>query len=105
MSADFEETYNPDLLTLLDEENVEHNFEVLDRIELEDGNARYVALLEVFEGAEEFLEDNGELVVLKVIEEDGEDILATIEDEEEFYEVLGIFEERLSDLFEIEQEP
>lgn len=101
---ELDEEYNPDLLTLIDEDNQQHTFEVLDRIELDNG-CRYVALLEVFDNAEEFLDDSGELVILKVMEENGEDILGTIESEEEFYEVLPLFEERLSDLFEIEEEP
>lgn len=101
---ELDEEYDPDLLTLIDEDNQQHTFEVLDRIELDNG-CRYVALLEVFDNAEEFLDDSGELVILKVMEENGEDILGTIESEEEFYDVLPLFEERLSDLFEIEEEP
>ena len=101
---ELDEEYNPDLLTLIDEDNQQHTFEVLDRIELDNGS-RYVALLEVFENADEYLDDSGELVILKVLKENGEDVLGTIESEEEFYEVLPLFEERLSDLFEIEEEP
>lgn len=98
-----EEEYNPDLLTLLDEDEQEHTFEVLDRIELESGD-RYVALLEVHEDVQDLLDGDGELIILKVVEEDGEELLATIESEDEFYEVLPLFEERLSDLFEIDDE-
>lgn len=101
---ELDEEYNPDLLTLIDEDNQQHTFEVLDRIELDNGS-RYVALLEVFENADEYLDDSGELIILKVLKENGEDVLGTIESEEEFYEVLPLFEERLSDLFEIEEEP
>lgn len=109
MAEDFtatpmDDSYNPDVLTLVDEDGQEHTFEVLDRIELED-RGRYVALLEIYETAQEFLDDSGELVILKVVEENGEELLSTIESEEEFYEVLPLFEERLSDLFEIEEEP
>lgn len=97
------ETYNPDIVTVVDEEGVEHTFEELDRIETETG--RYVALLPVYDEAEEILDDDGELILLKVQEEaDGEIFLEPIEDEEEFNTVGQLFEERLSDLFEIEDD-
>ena len=65
---------------------------------------RYVALLPVYDEAEEILEDDGELIILKVSEEDGETYLEPIEDEDEFQEIGSIFEERLSDLFDIQEE-
>ncbi len=97
------ENYNPDIVTVVDEEGVEHTFEELDRIETETG--RYVALLPVYDEAEEILDDDGELILLKVQEEaDGEIFLEPIEDEAEFNTVGELFEERLSDMFEIEEE-
>lgn len=94
-----DETYNPDIVSVVDENGVEHIFEELDRIETDD--ARYVALLPVYDEAEEILEDDGELIILKVAEEDGETYLEPIEDDAEFEEIGNIFEERLSDLFDI----
>ena len=81
---------------------MEHTFEELDRIETDD--ARYVALLPVYDEAEDILDDDGELIILKVNEEDGETYLEPIEDEDEFNEIGSIFEERLSDLFDIHEE-
>ena len=40
---------------------------------------------------------------LEVAEENGEEILVPIEDEGMFEEIADIFEERLSDLYEIEE--
>lgn len=97
-----DENYNPDIVSVVDEDGVEHTFEELDRIETDD--ARYVALLPVYDEAEEILEDDGELIILKVSEEDGETYLEPIEDDEEFQEIGSIFEERLSDLFDIQEE-
>ena len=94
------ENYNPDLVTVEDEEGVEHTFEELDRIETETG--KYIALLPVYDEAEEILDDDGELILLKVQEENGETYLEPIEDEEEFNTIGQIFEERLQDLFEID---
>ena len=88
-----------DIVTVIDDDGKEHIFEELDRIETDDG--RYVALLPVYDTAEEILDDDGELIILSVVEdEDGETYLEPIEDEELFNEIGQIFEERLADLFE-----
>lgn len=94
------EEFLPDILSLTDEEGNEYNFEVLDRIETDDG--RYVALLPVYDDPQEQLEDSGELVILKVFEEDGEEYLEQIEDEDEYATVSDAFINRLQDLYEIE---
>ena len=88
--------YGADLVTVLDDEGNEHQFELLDAIETDDG--RYVALLPVYDDA-----DDGELIILEVAEENGEDLLVPIEDDAVFDEIAEIFEERLSDLYEVEE--
>ena len=95
------EEFNPDLVSVVDENGVEHVFEELDRIETD--TAKYVALLPVYDEAEEILDDDGELIILKVCEEDGETYLEPIEDDNEFNEIGKIFEERLSELFEFNE--
>lgn len=97
-----DENYTPDIVSVVDEDGTEHVFEELDRIETED--ARYVALLPVYDEAEEILEDDGELIILKVTEEDGETYLEPIEDDEEFNEIGSIFEERLSEFYDIQED-
>lgn len=96
------EEFNPDLVSVIDENGVEHVFEELDRIETD--TAKYVALLPVYDDAEEIIDDDGELIILKVCEEDGETYLEPIEDDNEFSEIGKIFEERLSELFSFEEE-
>ncbi len=91
------EEFNPDLVSVVDEDGVEHVFEELDRIETDDG--RYIALLPVYDEADEIIDDDGEIIILKVEEEDGEIFLAPIEDQKVFDEIGKIFEERLQDLF------
>ncbi|MFY9197730.1 MAG: DUF1292 domain-containing protein, partial [Acutalibacteraceae bacterium] len=59
--------YNPDIITVVDEDGKEHIFEELDRIETDEG--RYVALIPVYDDSEEILDDDGELIILRVIEE------------------------------------
>ena len=94
--------YNPDIVSVIDEEGKEHTFEELDRIETDKG--KYVALLPIFDDADDQLEDSGEFIILKATEENGEPYLSAIEDEDEFNEVGVLFEERLIDLFEFEEE-
>ncbi len=97
---DMDQEYNPNLITVQDDDGVEHIFEELDRIETDQG--RYVAMLPTYESEEEMLESDSELIILRVIEEGDETYLAAIEDDDEFDEVAEIFEERLSDIFEID---
>ncbi len=95
------EEYGPDLVSVIDDEGNQHQFEVLDAIETDEG--RYVALVPVLDPAEA-VEDDGELIILEVANENGEDLLVPIEDDEVFDEIAAIFEERLSEYYEINEE-
>ena len=98
------EDFGTNIVSVLDDEGNEHQFELLDAIETDDG--RYVALLPVYSEAEAAIEDDGELVILEVVNDEGEDLLVPIEDDETFDEIAEIFEERLSEYYEInEMEP
>lgn len=97
---DHEQEFNPDLITVQDDDGNEHIFEELDRIETDRG--RYVAMLPTFDSEEDILDADGELIILKVFEEGDETFLAAIEDDDEFDEIADIFEERLQDIFEID---
>ena len=95
------EEYGADLVTVVDEEGNQHQFEIVDAIETDDG--RYVALLPIYDDPDEQVNDDGELIILEVADEDGEELLVPIDDEETFEEIAEIFEERLSDMYEIEE--
>ena len=97
------DNYDPDIVTVVDDDGKEYQFEVLDRIEADD-DKKYVAMIPVFEGGEDVLEDSGELIILRVKEENGDNILEPIEDEDEFNEIGKIFEDRLSEMFEFEDD-
>ena len=99
MNQDYEEQ-GANLMTLLDEEGNEHTFEVADT--LEEGDEQYVALIPVFDDPAGMLEDSGELVILKTVEEDGGAFLEPIEDEAEFDRISDIFMKRLEDLYDFE---
>ena len=95
------EEYGNDLVTVVDDEGNQHQFEILDAIETDDG--RYVALVPVYDNPSDLINDDGELVILTVKEENGEDLLLPIEDDDKFEEIAEIFEERLADLYEVEE--
>jgi uncharacterized protein YrzB (UPF0473 family) len=98
-----DENYNPDIVSVVDENGVSHTFEELDRIETDEG--RFIALLPIYDDAQEILDDDGELIILQVNEdENGEIYLEPIEDEALFTKIGKIFEERLEDLFEFDEE-
>lgn len=100
MDANEEMEYGPDILTLQDEDGVDHEFEVLDTYEQDD--SRYLALVPVEEDALE--EDDGELVILKVEGEDEDEFLVAIEDEAEFDKISAIFMERLEEYYDFTEE-
>ncbi|MBR5135171.1 MAG: DUF1292 domain-containing protein [Clostridia bacterium] len=89
-----------DTVTLMDENGNEQEFEILDAVETD--TSRYVALMPIFDDPEDALEASGELLVMRVEEEDDGEILVTIDDDEEFEDILTVFEERLSEYYEID---
>lgn len=94
------EEYNPDIITLTDDDGKEYTFEVLDAIE--DDTSRYLALLPVYDDPKKMLDDSGELVIVKVIEENGEEFFTEIEDDDEYETVADAFVDRLENFFEID---
>lgn len=95
------EEYNPDLISLTSDDGKEYNFEVLDAIETDMG--RYLALLPVYDDPKDMLDDSGELVIVKVQEENGEEFFCEIEDDDEYETIADAFVDRLEDFFEIDE--
>lgn len=93
---------NPDLVTVVDENGEEHTFEELDRIETD--KAKYLALTPVFDEAEEILDDDGELIIVRVVENEDGPILEPIEDQAEYDEIGAIFEDRLEEFYFIKDD-
>lgn len=94
-----ENEFSPDIMTLLDDEGKEHTFEILDAIETDDG--RYLAMIPYFEDPGEALEDEDELMVMKVYSNKDGEYLEAIDNEKEFNTITSIFTERLEDEFDI----
>ena len=72
------EEFGPDFITITDEDGVEYVLEVLSVLEV-DGNEYYALVPAEDDDSQEDLE----VTILKVTEENGEEILCAIEDEQE----------------------
>lgn len=93
-----EENLPTDIVTLVDDEGVEREFEVLDCIVLEDSKRKFYALMPNFELEDTNLDDDEvTYFIFEMIEEDGEEQLVEVEDDELLDELSEQFEERLTD--------
>ncbi|HNX63796.1 MAG TPA: DUF1292 domain-containing protein [Oscillospiraceae bacterium] len=90
--------FTPDLYTLVDEDGKEQTFEMLDALEVDD--TTYYALVPYYQEAQEIAEDDGELVILKAQQDGEEEILVSIDDDEEFDKIGKIFMERIEAMFD-----
>ena len=78
-----------EVVTLLDEEGTEHDFNVIDIIEVD--GSEYAILLPVDE-------ENNEAIILKFDkDEEGNELLVDIEDDEEWEKVSDAWEEMIAD--------
>ena len=101
LNEEDQEEYAPDLISLLDEEGIEHQFEIADVLENDDEN--YMALIPVFDEVDENDEEAGQLVILKVIADGDEEFLEAIDDEDEFNKISKIFMDRLGEDYDFEE--
>jgi uncharacterized protein YrzB (UPF0473 family) len=96
-----EETYNPDILSVTDEDGNEILFELLERYETEDDV--YVAITEYRDDEEEIVEADFEVVILKVVTDDnGDEFLEEIQDEMEYEQVSDILMAKVEEKFDVE---
>lgn len=91
------EEYGSDYISITDDNGNEFELEHLDTIEY--GGALYMAFLPA--DMDENDADYG-MIILKVVKENDEDILATVDDEKELEAVYNVFMEQL---FSDEDEP
>ena len=94
--------YEPDIITLTDEDGKEFNFEVSDAADYNDEH--YLAVVPYAEDSAELLEEDANLIIMKVCEDDGEEYLDVVDDDEEIIEVGNVFAKRLSELYDIDPE-
>ena len=92
--------YGNDFVTISDDDGNDYVLEHLDTIEIDD--TYYMAFLPT--DIEEDNDDYG-LVILKVVEENGEDILISVDDEDFLESLYERFIERLSDEEDEQESP
>ena len=85
--------FGPDFITVTDEDGNDMELEFVDA--LDHNGVTYMAFFPaVAEGADEEDEDYG-MVILKSIMDNGEELLSTLDSDEELDEVYDLFMERL----------
>ena len=87
------EDFGPTFITVTDEDGKEIVLEFVDALEY-NGQTYQAFFPAETEGEDEDAPDNG-LVILKVIHEDGEDLLSTLDTDEELDAVYDLFMESL----------
>ncbi len=87
------EEFGPDFLTVTDEDGNELVLEYVDTL-VHNGQTYTAFFPAVEEGADEEEADYG-LVILKTIVEDGEELLSTLDSDEELAEIYDLFSEQL----------
>jgi len=80
------------LLVLVDEEGLEHQFELLAELDIEDD--KYQVLVPLNELDEDLDEGEVEVIILKLVyDEEGNELLSDIEDDEEWEKVADAWRE------------
>ncbi len=93
--------YGNDILTLTDEEGNELEFEHIASVEV-DGQT-YVGLTEIFDDPAKMLESDGQLIIMRSIEDNtGDTVLVTLDSNEELARVVKEFETVLGEEYEID---
>lgn len=94
--------YEADLITLIDDEGNEHEFEIIDELENDDGH--YMALVPTQQEPEEISSEAETYYIFEVVEEDGEEQLQEVEDDALLDQLAAIFESRFNDAYYDEPE-
>lgn len=100
---DADDDYSPTIITLTDENDETYQFEVVDEIDYNEEH--YLAVVEHFDDPQKALEAEPVLIIFRVgdADEDGLETFDIVDDDEEFFEVGGIFETRLREIYEFEE--
>ena len=89
------EDFGPTFLTVTDEEGNEIVLEFIDALEYKGTMYQAVFPAETEDEEGEMVDGDSGLVILKVIHEDGEDLLSTLDSDEELEAVYDLFMESL----------
>jgi uncharacterized protein YrzB (UPF0473 family) len=81
--------YGSDFITITDEDGQEYELELLDT--LEDNGTLYLALLV----EDDKTGEDGNMVIMKQVVENGEEILSTLDSDEEVERIYGLFMDQM----------
>ena len=96
-----EEMYEPDIISVNDEDGNEILFELLERYETDDDV--YVAITEYRDDDEDIVEADFEVIILKVVTDDnGDEYLEEIQDEMEYEQISDILMAKVEEKFDVE---
>jgi len=84
------EEYGNDFITLVDEEGKEFELEHIDTMERE--GVVYMAFIPADTGENE---EETDLIILRVVQQDGEELLATVDDDDLLQTLYELFLERI----------
>lgn len=89
--------FEADLLTLIDDDGQEHEFEIIDEIENDDGH--FMALVPTRQSPDDIASDSETYYIFEVVEIDGEEQLQELDDDELLDKLADIFENRFNDSY------
>lgn len=89
--------FEADLITLIDDEGQEHEFEIIDELETDDGH--FMALVPTQQDPEEIASEAETYYIFEVVEEDGEEQLQELEDDALLDKLADIFETRFNEAY------
>lgn len=89
--------YEADLLTLIDDEGQEHEFEIIDELETDDGH--FMALVPTQQDPDDLSSDAETYYIFEVVEIDGEEQLQEVESDELVDKLAEIFEARFNEAY------
>lgn len=90
-----ENNFAQDIITLIDDEGIEREFEILDFIENDKG--KFYALLPNFELPDDIPNKEDSYFIFQTIQENGEEQLEEVEDDDVLDELSEIFESRFDE--------
>ncbi|MCH5315227.1 MAG: DUF1292 domain-containing protein [Eubacterium sp.] len=94
------ENYEPDIISVNDEDGNEILFELLERYETDEDV--YVAITRYYETDEEIVDGDFEVIILKVENDGDEEYLVEIEDELEYEQISDILMTKVEEKYEVE---
>ena len=94
-----DEEYQPDLMTLEDEDGNEVTFEVIDATDVI--GTRYHAVIP-YQDDPESLQEDAELILMRIGTDDEGEYMDIVDDDEELITVVKVFEERLRAMYDID---